>query len=163
MFECKQCVYKTPYHSCFKSHLNSKKHTKIIEIYQKDEYGTPQPSLGNFYKCTKCCKPYFSYSGLRGHMKQCEWDYRIPLTPPPSPRSSTLPISHSSTLSPPPHATLPPTPLQLNDIIRGFFNNIDYKRIDTQLMKEKAKEIDNRVKHIHMELQRIFNNTNSPL
>jgi len=148
MFECKQCVYKTPYHSCFKSHLNSKKHTKVIEIYQKDEYGTPRPSVGNFYKCTKCCKPYFSYSGLRGHTKQCEWDYRI--SPPPSPTISSTTLSPSS--SPPP-STLPPTPLQINDIIKGFFNNIDYKRIDIQLMKEKVKEIDNRVKNIHMELQ----------
>lgn len=149
MFECKQCVYKTPYHSSFKSHLNSKKHTKIIEITQKNEYGTSQPIVCNFYKCKRCCKPYFSYSGLRGHTKHCEWEYTIHLTPLP-------PTS-------PPVSSLPPTPLQINNIIKGFFNNTNYKGMDTQLYKQKAKEIDNRVKNIHMELVTLYNNTKPPL
>ena len=135
MFECKHCVYKTPYHSSFKSHLNSKKHTKIIEINHKVQYGTSETIVYKFYKCKKCCKPYFSYSGLWGHTKQCEWDYtRLPPPPP-----SLTPNSYSLSI-------LSPTPLQINDIIKGFFNNTNNKRMDTQLCKKKTKEMNSRLK-----------------
>jgi hypothetical protein len=192
MFECELCVYKTPYRSSFNAHLKSKKHAKLVEI--KQENGGTRMSLCDFYKCKRCNKPYFSYSGLWGHNKQCEWK-SIQITPQIQTTDTTRPqreIRNATQifLPPPPppppketeHSQIqemyitnhsldfnslnpllqlqktqteihPPTHLQINSIIKGFFNNTHNKRIDTEICKEKAKEIDKRVKNIHTELQ----------
>jgi hypothetical protein len=278
MFECEHCVYKTPHRSSFNAHLKSKKHAKIVEI--KQENGGNRMSLCDFYKCKRCNKPYFSYSGLWGHNKQCGWKtiqvmqqiqttntpqhttththkemqnttqhttththkemqntiqhttththkemqnttqhttthtcqemqntpQILPPPPPPPPKetehsriqelymtndtanfNSLNPLLQIQTQKTPieiqtqktPTST-PPTHLQINSIIKGFFNNTHNKRIDTEICKEKAKEIDKRVKNIHTELQTmiesvynhtknksthtpIHNNTNTPV
>jgi len=57
--------------------------------------------------------------------------------------------NHIPSVTYPPLA--PPTPLQINDIINRFFKNTS-KKINTESYKERAKQIDKKVKNIHIEL-----------
>ena len=144
MFSCEICKYNTIYKTNYKKHLQSKKHMKLIKL----------PNVT--YKCKKCCKPYFSYSGLWSHNKKC--GLNLPNKIFKSYTSICLQeqfghFQRNSKIMP---LYVQPDLSIITNIINGFYDKNYNKKTDLLNMKEKTKMLNNKVNSIYKELHTLL-------